>query len=469
MKKLNFDRALRLAAEALQHPELTKEFTILIVRDIYGRLRFAVNAFRARSGGGDSASEFEKTQPVFPHESLEILLAATRSLGPYATAQQVIFRDDFSQPEAFFSHPDIQEMLLDEYEDDEGEVHSELTILLLDRQVVGQDWLRTKRQRGEGQPPRVVFYGLKGGVGRSTSLAMLAFLFAKAGKNVLLLDFDLESPGLSGLLLPTDRVPESGIVNWFIEDAIVPDDRLLNEMISDSPLAEHLDGRIRVVPAMGQADPSYLAKLSRVYGDVPTPRGPERFAARMARLVEALEAKEKPDVVLIDSRAGLHDLAAVSISTLADLALLFATDNEQSWQGYEQLLKHWRQRPNVLRGVRERLWLVRAMFPEANQEELFERFVQRAYDLFSENLYDDLPASDDEQANDDVGGLPIDAFAYDMMDEEAPHFPLIVRWNARFMEFSPVTEASRGGVSEADIQLAFGAFAQRVNEILFGV
>lgn len=57
----------------------------------------------------------------------------------------------------------------------------------------------------------------------------------------------------------------------------------------------------------------------------------------MQRLVQALEVRERPDIVLIDSRAGLHDLAAISIAALADLALLFATDSEQHWQGYRPL------------------------------------------------------------------------------------------------------------------------------------
>ncbi|MBI5592256.1 MAG: AAA family ATPase [Deltaproteobacteria bacterium] len=68
--------------------------------------------------------------------------------------------------------------------------------------------------------PRIVFFGLKGGVGRSTAMAMLAYDLARTGKRVLLIDFDLESPGLSGLLLPPDRFADFGMVDWFIEDAV---------------------------------------------------------------------------------------------------------------------------------------------------------------------------------------------------------------------------------------------------------
>ena len=233
---------------------------------------------------------------------------------------------------------------------------------------------------------------------------------------------------------------------------------MLGDIVADSPLAENTNGRIRIAAAMGQGETAYLAKLARVYADVPSATGPQRFAQRMERLVCALEARERPDVVLIDSRAGLHDLAAISIATLADLALLFATDSEQNWQGYQQLFAHWQQRPAVLRGVRERLWMVRAMFPETEQKERFNAFLERSYDLFSENLYDEINPALAE---------PVNAFSYDLDSEAAPHYPLIVRWSARFMEFDPMEPATRGGMSDTDIDLAFGPFAKRVSSILF--
>ena len=464
MHILRFNEALRLAAETTKDERLPVKWPVGVVRDIYGRLRFAVDAYKPRAiveaGESEGDEDAAPEDQIYPEDAHKLLAEGTARLGAYGTSNQVLYRDDFSRPAALFEHPDWHETLVPAYEDADGVVHPELTVRLLDRQIIGQDWLRTGREtRAAGAPPRLVFYGLKGGVGRSTALAMFAYLMARKGKRVLLLDFDLESPGLSGLLLPADRVAGFGLVDWFLEDAVHRDDTVLADLVADSPLAETTSGRIRVAAAMGMDESAYLAKLARVYADVPTPNGPERFAQRMARLVATLEAREQPDIVLIDSRAGLHDLAAISIATLADLALLFGTDSEQTWQGYAQLFAHWQQRPDVLRGVRERLWMVRAMFPETEQKERFQRFLERSYDLFSDNLYDAIDPAD---------AAPDAAFSYALDNDSAPHYPLTVRWNARFMEFDPIASKNRGGVDDTDIELAFGPFAERVQSILFG-
>ncbi|BDI06352.1 tyrosine-protein kinase family protein [Sphaerotilus microaerophilus] len=451
MTPLRFNDALRRAAAATRNDALPAQPPVRIIRDIYGRLRFAINA-----GEAD-----------YPAEARSSLEAAQQTLGAYSGGDELLFRDSFADPDRIFNSSDWHTTVVAMGVDEDGNSLGEVDVMLLDRQITGQDWIRTTRApRPDSAPPRVVFYGLKGGVGRSTALCMLAYSLAREGKRVLLLDFDLESPGLSGLLLPSDRVAGFGLVDWFIEDAVQRDDSVLLDLVSDSPLAELTRGQIRVAAAMGQGENAYLAKLARVYADVPSPTGPERFAQRMARLVAALEAQERPDIVLIDSRAGLHDLAAISIAGLADLALLFATDSEQNWQGYRQLFEHWRQRPEVLRGVRERLWMVRAMFPESDQEARFQRFLERSYDLFADHLYDEIqPTRADDEPPDAGASEP---FSFPMDSDAAPHFPWTVRWSPRFVEFDALSLRNRGGVDDTDIDLAFGPFVERVKESIFG-
>lgn len=431
MAKIYFNDALRLAAEALRSAALSSGPSPRIIRDVYGRVRYSVDCERA----------------AYPSEALVVLEKAQAALGPYATSQEVLFHDSFSDPRAVFDSSDWHRTIVSLGVDSDGESLGEVVASVLDRQITGQDWLRPSTA-GNTHPHRLVFFGLKGGVGRSTALCMVAWGLARKGKRVLLIDFDLESPGLSGLILPSNRVAEFGIVDWLVEDAVGQGDDVLDRMVSESPLGETTTGAVRVAAAMGQSEQDYLAKLARAYADVPGQNGPQRMGERMLRLVERLEDREKPDVVLIDSRAGLHDLAAVSITGLADTALLFATDGAQTWNGYAQLFEHWRKRPDVATRVRERLALVRALTPKGSREVSVRQFKQRAYELFAE-LYDEIPA---DAASTDSG-----FFHPGENDESAPHAPILIEWDELFQEFNPALRPEDGGARDVQIEAAFGS------------
>src|SRR5947208_1944895 len=61
----------------------------------------------------------------------------------------------------------------------------------------------------------VTFYSYKGGVGRTLALANIGVLLAKRGKRVLLMDWDLEAPGLDryfGSYLPQGFPPNRGTI-----------------------------------------------------------------------------------------------------------------------------------------------------------------------------------------------------------------------------------------------------------------
>src|SRR5947208_2953186 len=103
----------------------------------------------------------------------------------------------------------------------------------------------------------------KGGVGRTTALASIAIQCARAGKRVLLLDFDLEAPGLGSVFPPPGGQLEVGLVDYLLERPVVGAAFNVNEILyvfDDKKVVS--TGEIRVVPA-GEVDLSYLDKLSR--------------------------------------------------------------------------------------------------------------------------------------------------------------------------------------------------------------
>lgn len=432
-KAIHFNAALQATINLLAQETLPKDVNALVIRDMQGRIRV-----------GLEHGNKEK------HKKLAERLATNiQNLAPFAgdMGKSVLFPDDFFDPDSVFKNPDILDFYCP---------GAETPTRLLDRQVVGQDWLRPTALHSP--TPRLVFFGLKGGVGRSTALTILAYDLARAGKRVLLIDFDLESPGLSGLLMPPERLADFGVVDWFIEDAVGQGDMVIDRMIAASPLSEHTQGEIRVAAAMGLSENYYLSKLSRVYSEV-TRRGKvERFSQRTHRFLEELEKQERPDVVLIDSRAGLHDLAAVSIVGLATDVLLFGADSAQTWQGYQLLFSHWQAYPTVLQAVRDRLIMVEALFPELDQAARAERFLEHAYTLFSETIY--------ERIDPGAEAVP-EVFNFDINDAAAPHYPLRIKWNSRFQEFDPLL-LPQGILTDTDIAATFGEFLDGVKQRLMG-
>ena len=430
---VSFGDAIQKAARIFLMALLPEGMEALLIRDIYGVLSIALNITRS-----------DHLETV---ERLEREIAA---LGPYAGSPGVVCADDLFDAALIFKDPSIVQFMAP---------GTDAPVPMLERQVTGQDWLRNgeeaPRSISQVSIPRMVFFGLKGGVGRSTALAVLAYFLAKAGKQVLLIDLDLESPGLSGLLLPPDKLSDFGVVDWLVEDANGQGPEVLQQMVVSSPLSDNLRHEIRVAPAIGRNDVCYLDKLSRVYADVSDGIHPERFSERVHRMVRDLEEKEKPDVVLIDSRAGLHDLAALSIVGLASTAFCFATDSSQGWQGYRSLFVHWQSRPEVARKIRERLKMVCALMPESDQLVRSRRFIERSYDLFAETLYDEVIPQERNQ----------DLFNFDIEDSSAPHFPFRIRWSSRFQEFDPL-QIPMGLFGEDEIKAAYGEFLDGVMQLL---
>ena len=327
-------------------------------------------------------------------------------------------------------------------------------VTVIDRLATEGDWASIARMT-EGAA-RIVFFSIKGGVGRSTALAVSAWAQAQKGRRVLVLDLDLESPGLSSSLLPKDRQPTYGIADWLVEDLVDNGDAVFGDMVATSALSH--DGEILVAPAHGANPGEYVAKLGRAWMPKVTTEGQrEPWAQRLRRLLEALEARWQPDVVLIDSRAGIDEVASACVTDLsASAVLMFAIDGEQTWSGYQILLRHWRTSA-VVREIRERLQLVGAMIPELGAADYFAGLRERAWDVFADELYDEVPAGEPA-----VG----DTWSFDEADESAPHYPWPIHWHRGFAALTSLHQRLQGLDAEQVTQV-FGPFLEGVERLVF--
>jgi hypothetical protein len=273
----------------------------------------------------------------------------------------------------------------------------------------------------------------------------------------MVVDLDLESPGLSSALLPEERRPSFGITDWLVEDLVDNGDAVIADMLATSTLSH--DGEIVVIPAHGRNPGEYVAKLGRVWMSKMTPEGQrESWSRRLARLIDALEARLEPDVILLDSRAGIDEVASSCVTDLgARLVLLFALDGAQTWTGYRLLFEHWRNH-GVAREVRERLQLVGAMLPDDERRtEYFAALRESSHDLFQSLLYDEIQAGDDGAT----------AWTFDELETGAPHYPWAISWNRGFSTLRSLDQRFEM-IDPNQVELVFGPFLAGLKNAIAG-
>ena len=393
---------------------------VYVVRDLMGRVRL-------------SASEHAET-----NETRRLLQGLAQklqdTLGPHgAPAEQgVLFVDPG---------------LLADLDKEAREIHP--GVYWAERLITGSDWWTVAVPRRPTSAVRYTLYSVKGGVGRSTTAAVLAWHLARRGEVVLVVDLDLESPGLSSAMLDPRERPEFGITDWFVEDLVGQADHVAARMVTAPTWAHDIDGDVRVVPAHGREPGEYLAKLGRVYLDTDVP-----WTERLGRLLSRLEETYQPSVVLLESRSGLHDIAAATVTDLGAQVLLFAVDAESHWTDYRMLFRHWYTH-DLAPKVRDRLSIVSALTPEIDTERYLQRFQEQAWDVFREHLYDDVKPSDGLQ----------DDFSFDLHEEGAPHDPIPIHWSTGLAAGASLRDLER---QRTTVRQAYVHFLPRFDELLAG-
>lgn len=422
-----FDEIIPKTTEVLRRhsQQLEAIGEIILNRDLNGRVRLIVHESVQEEHG-----EFLKT---LSQELTEQLQPHT-----YPADELFLYEEDME-----IACAGVSGFMLEEFSN----------VRVIDRLAVESHWSEIAPE-SEGVP-RIVFYSIKGGVGRSTALATTAWSLAQAGKRVLVMDLDLESPGLSSALLPEERRPAYGITDWLLEDLVDNGDSVFGDLVATSGLSH--DGTIYVVPSHGQNPGEYVSKLGRVWMPKPSMNGmAENWSQRLARLINALEQEWKPDVILLDSRAGIDEVASSCVTDLgASLILLFAIDGDQTWSGYRLLFKYWQQAGRV-EAIRERLQLVGAMIPDdETRKDYFDRLRESAADLFGELLYDEIPPGEPEA----------DYFSFDEHNVSAPHYPWAIKWNRGFSALYSVHDRL-AGLDQTDVDAVFAPLLEGINSVV---
>ena len=203
----------------------------------------------------------------------------------------------------------------------------------------------------------ITFYSYKGGAGRSMALANLAWLLASNDKKVLVIDWDLEAPGVHRYFQPFLIDPElessEGLIDFLwdlVMTAMTPLsgsaksannlEAWITEAIDITQFAIMLDrkfernGSLAIIPA-GQQGATYSEKVNLFDW--------ENFYTRLGgwRLIEAVRQhlKQEYDYVLVDSRTGVADTSAICTVQMPDRLVACTLLNNQSLTGISDVLK----------------------------------------------------------------------------------------------------------------------------------
>ena len=246
-------------------------------------------------------------------------------------------------------------------------------------------------------PGRIVtFYSYKGGVGRSMLLANIAWIFATNGKRVMVIDWDLEAPGLHRYFHPFlddgELLQTQGLIDFlvnFSERAIrepqdsqwyVPHSNLLPYAVS-LDCEELLGGCIDFVPA-GRQDAGYSIRVNSFDWT--------RFYAEFGGgiFLEAVKKRlrEEYDYILIDSRTGVSDTSGICTVQMPDDLVVCFTLNTQSMAGAAAVaLSASNQRVGENGRPSLRVWPVPTRLDPAEKEKM-EFSLQTAWRMFDRCL-----------------------------------------------------------------------------------
>ena len=209
------------------------------------------------------------------------------------------------------------------------------------------------------------FYSFKGGVGRTMALVNTAVTLALRGRRVLVVDFDVEAPGLDtfDVLRPQEDVP--GIIDFvagYIEYGRAPD---VADYIGNCPDIGGEDGRLWIMPS-GRSE-TYTATFGRV-------DWAELYERRDGYLLfedlkEQWRRAVQPDYVLVDSRTGHTDSSGICTRQLPDSVVILFFPNEQNLRGLTQVVRDIRSEADEPRQKEIALHFVMSNVPDLDDED----------------------------------------------------------------------------------------------------
>lgn len=190
----------------------------------------------------------------------------------------------------------------------------------------------------------ITFYSYKGGTGRTLVVANVARYLSRFDQRVVVLDFDLESPGLHyklNLGKPGEGLPvERGVVDYFhacFLQGSAP--KSLKEFFIPLDVSPTERAPIHLMAAGNVPSIAYWEKLSQInwheFLYAPSAVGVPRFL----ELKERIRQEFNPDFLLIDARTGITEIGGVATAILPNKVVCLLLNNQENLDGARAVLR----------------------------------------------------------------------------------------------------------------------------------
>jgi len=173
----------------------------------------------------------------------------------------------------------------------------------------------------------ITFYSYKGGVGRTLALADVAVMLAKMGHRVLMVDWDIEAPGLAAYFrpwLPTQGGPSLlELIEQF--EKLEPEEASRRWSTVSVP---ELGDRLALLPAVDPGTTDHARRVQALDWNA-------KYRDKFGNWLEELRGRWQRDwdFILVDSRTGFNDIGGICTIQLPEVLVVFFTPNEQSIEG----------------------------------------------------------------------------------------------------------------------------------------
>lgn len=191
----------------------------------------------------------------------------------------------------------------------------------------------------------ITFYSYKGGTGRTMALANVAWILASRGERVLVIDWDLEAPGLHRYFHPfiddKELTNTTGLID-FLSDFVEAARHHAGSSTPDwfepySHLARHAGSLAWDFPGNGTVDLVPAGRQGASYATSVTSFNWSDFYERLGGgvFLEAVKRslRSEYDYILIDSRTGIADTSGICTIQMPDDLVVCFTLNMQSIRG----------------------------------------------------------------------------------------------------------------------------------------